>query len=82
MQKSLACGTPIWEYRGVPLEQGVEMAPPVDKRALRAIELLKTPHPKHPERCYTATEAMKKTGAKKTTLYRHLAKQQGDRNNG
>lgn len=51
------------------------MAPPIDKRAQRALKLLSTPHPKHPERFYTVAEAAKKTGAARATIYRHQAKQ-------
>lgn len=48
------------------------MAPPTDKRTLRAAALLKTPHPKHPERMYSVAEAVKKTGIARSTLYRHI----------
>lgn len=48
------------------------MAPPIDKRTLRAAALLKTQHPKFPERSYTITEAAKKTGIARSTLHRHL----------
>lgn len=52
------------------------MAPPIDKRTLRAERLLETPHPKHPERSYSVTEAAKKTGIARSTLYRHVARKQ------
>jgi transcriptional regulator of acetoin/glycerol metabolism len=54
------------------------MAPPIDKKAARAISLLSAPHPKHPERTYNVTEAAKKTGASRATIYRHLKKTQGE----
>lgn len=48
------------------------MAPPIDKRTLRAAALLRTPHPKHPTRFYNITEAAKKTGIARSTLHRHI----------
>lgn len=48
------------------------MPAPLSKKAGRALQLLSTPHPKHPGRCYTITEAAEKTGVARTTIYRHL----------
>lgn len=55
------------------------MAPPIDRRTLRAASLLAKPHPKHPGRNYTITEAAKKTGIARSTLYRHIEKQKGEK---
>lgn len=54
------------------------MPAPISKAALRAIKLLSQPHPKHPQRNYTISEAAKKTGVARSTIYRHQAKQQGE----
>lgn len=55
------------------------MAPPIDKKAAKAIFLLSQPHPKHPGRTYNVTEAAKKTGASRATIYRHLKNKQGEK---
>lgn len=57
------------------------MAPPIDKKAAKAIFLLSQPHPKHPGRTYNVTEAAKKTGASRATIYRHLKNKQGEDSN-
>lgn len=51
----------------------------IKKSTLRAERLLQTPHPKNPGRNYTMAEAAKKTGIARSTLYRHLEKQKGEK---
>lgn len=54
------------------------MAAPLSKKASRAVQLLSTPHPQEPSRCYTITEVAKKTGVARTTIYRHIERAKGE----
>ncbi len=52
------------------------MPPPIDKRTIKAAALLKMPHPKHPERTYTMAEAAEKMGINRSTVFRHIKREQ------